>query len=289
MQLSSQPTWQEARDQLRKWREQNERKSEEVVDLWMKVLGSKTSKLGDEKWMILEQVAIASLDVHNYGIAEDTMTELKDRFPDSDRVRFLQVLRLQALQRYDEALKGLDKMVEKDHTNSLAYKQRITILKCQGKHVEAIKELSDYLNKFMSDQEAWSELCDMYLAESDYTRAAFCAEEMILHNPHSYFVHLRLADIRYTLGGIENVKYASSYYSQALKLNPECLRALFGLFLSASGLATNPRMVASEKKEYAKIASWAAKEISARYGEVPKSKENPGDLLEGLFGALQIQ
>jgi len=71
MQYSTAPSWQEAREKLRKWREQNERKSDEIVDLWMTSLGSKVSKAGDEKWMIIEQVAIAALDVHNYGVADD--------------------------------------------------------------------------------------------------------------------------------------------------------------------------------------------------------------------------
>ncbi|CAG7838158.1 unnamed protein product [Allacma fusca] len=289
MQYSTAPSWQEAREKLRKWREQNERKSDEIVDLWMTSLGSKVSKAGDEKWMIIEQVAIAALDVHNYGVADDLILKLKERFPDSDRVRFLQVLRLQALQRYDDALKGLDAMIQRDNTNSGAYKQKVAILKCQGKNTEAIKELADYLNKFMSDQEGWSELCDLYLAESDYARAAFCAEEMILHNPHNYFVHQRLADIRYTMGGIENTKFASSHYSQALKLNPESMRAYCGLFLSGSSLATNPRVPATEKREYSQIASWAAKEISTRYGENQPPSSNSAEMLEGLFGALQIQ
>jgi tetratricopeptide (TPR) repeat protein len=83
----------------------------------------------------------------------------------------------------------------------------------------------------MSDQEAWSELCDLYLTEGDYNRAAFCAEELILHTPHNFFVHQRLADIRYTMGGIENMKIAVSYYSQAHKLNRDSMRALCGLFL----------------------------------------------------------
>ena len=83
----------------------------------------------------------------------------------------------------------------------------------------------------MSDQEAWSELCDLYLSEAEYTRAVFCAEELILHNPHCYFVHQRVADIRYTMGGIENLKMAVSHYSHALKLNSDCMRALFGLLL----------------------------------------------------------
>lgn len=51
----------------------------------------------------------------------------------------------------------------------------------------------------MSDQEAWQELCSLYMAESEYVKAAFCMEEVLLHNPHSHLIHQRLAEIRYTM------------------------------------------------------------------------------------------
>lgn len=51
----------------------------------------------------------------------------------------------------------------------------------------------------MSDQEGWHELCSLYLAEGEYNKAAFCMEELLLHNPHSHLIHQRLADIRYTM------------------------------------------------------------------------------------------
>lgn len=51
----------------------------------------------------------------------------------------------------------------------------------------------------MSDQEAWHELCNLYLQEADFEKAVFCMEELLLHNPHSYLLHLRIADIRYTM------------------------------------------------------------------------------------------
>jgi len=194
------------------------------------------------------------------------------------------------LGRHEEALKGLDNMIARDPTNSAAYKRKISILKGQGKTVEAIKELSDYLHKFMSDQEGWSELCDLYLGEGDYARAVFCAEELILHTPHNFFVHQRLADIRYTMGGVENLKMAVSYYSQAFKLNSASLRALFGLFLAASNLSSNPRLTAPEKKDYAKVVSWTAKEISNRYaGSSVLEETKQMDMLENVFGNLQIQ
>lgn len=50
----------------------------------------------------------------------------------------------------------------------------------------------------MVDQEAWQELCDLYLGEQEYAKAAFCMEELILHNPHNHLFHQRLAEIKYT-------------------------------------------------------------------------------------------
>lgn len=83
----------------------------------------------------------------------------------------------------------------------------------------------------MSDQEAWHELSNCYLAEGEYARAVFCMEEVLLHNPHSHLIHQRLGEIRYTMGGLDNVELAKTYYLQAYKLNAKNLRVLYGLFL----------------------------------------------------------
>lgn len=40
---------------------------------------------------------------------------------------------------------------------------------------------------------------------------------------------LRYAEIRYTQGGYEHMEMAKSYYSHAVKLNPNNMRALYGL------------------------------------------------------------
>lgn len=47
----------------------------------------------------------------------------------------------------------------------------------------------------MSDHEAWMELADLYLAEQDYYKAAFCVEELILFNPHNHLYHQRYAEV----------------------------------------------------------------------------------------------
>ena len=50
----------------------------------------------------------------------------------------------------------------------------------------------------MSDGEAWHELSDLYLKVGEYSKAAFCVEELLLSNPHDAIYFTRYAEIRYT-------------------------------------------------------------------------------------------
>lgn len=59
----------------------------------------------------------------------------------------------------------------------------------------------------MSDVEAWQELCELYLQCQDYQKAVFCAEELLLHQPHSHLFQQKVADIRYTMVSYYIMKY----------------------------------------------------------------------------------
>lgn len=48
---------------------------------------------------------------------------------------------------------------------------------------------------YMADYEAWMELCDLYLHELDYQKAAYCMEEVIASNPHSHLYHQKYAEV----------------------------------------------------------------------------------------------
>jgi len=50
----------------------------------------------------------------------------------------------------------------------------------------------------MSDSEAWLELCDMYLQEHEYDKAAFCMEELLLCKPYNHLVHQKYAEVSET-------------------------------------------------------------------------------------------
>ncbi|XP_050482642.1 ER membrane protein complex subunit 2-like isoform X2 [Bombus huntii] len=272
---------------FRTWREDSERRSKDVVDLWESKLMAKIDQLGNEKYLVLEQVCIAALDCDRHSLAEYCIKILKREFPSSLRVHKYHAMHLEALEMYDEALEVLDSIIKRDETNAAPRKRRIAILKAKGRISEAIKELTEYLKKFMSDQEAWHELCELYLQEQEYSKAAFCMEELILHNPHSHLIYQRYAEIKYSQGGFENMELAKAYFCQAARLNPNNIRALYGLLLATNNIATSPKCPSSKKKDAIKLSEWAANQIEKQY-ESKVSDENI-KTLEGLLGQLQLE
>lgn len=64
-----------------------------------------------------------------------------------------------------------------------------------GNIADAIKSLNQYLEIYMADADAYAELADLYLSITDYKKAVFCVEELILHNPYNYLYHLKYADV----------------------------------------------------------------------------------------------
>uniref|UniRef100_A0A8C7TNF7 ER membrane protein complex subunit 2 n=1 Tax=Oncorhynchus mykiss TaxID=8022 RepID=A0A8C7TNF7_ONCMY len=255
----------EMRDKLRKWREDNHRNSEQIVDVGEELINEHASKLGDDIWIIYEQVMIAALDCSRDDLAWTCLQELKRQFPGSQRVKRLAGMRLEALEKYEDANKQYDSILQDDPTNTAARKRKISILKAQGKSAEAIRELNEYLEQFVGDQEAWHELSELYINEHDYGKAAFCLEELMMTNPHNHLYCEQYAEVKYTQGGLENLELSRKYFAQALKLNNRNMRALFGLYMSASHIAASPKVNATVKKANVKYATWATNQINRAY------------------------
>ncbi|XP_064597638.1 ER membrane protein complex subunit 2-like [Liolophura sinensis] len=270
--MASSSTWQEGRDYLRKMREDQVREGDMVVRIWEEILQDYSHKLGDELWVVYEQVCIASLDCRRFDLADACIEALTAKFPHSLRVRRLHGLFLEAQESYSEAQQVYASIREEDPANMFAKKREVAILRAEHKMPEAIKKLNEYLEEFVADFDAWLELCDMYTQEQDYEKAAFCVEELIMSSPNNHLYQQRYADIRYTQGGTENLEIARAYYSQSIKLNPNNMRALYGLLLSASTLASMNSKNASERQSNTKYAAWAAKQLKEKY-QTQQSRE----------------
>ncbi|XP_023323344.1 ER membrane protein complex subunit 2 [Eurytemora carolleeae] len=263
----------ERREELKKYREENSRRSDEIIEHWENGVRDNIDSIGDEQWMVLEQVCVAAMDNYRPDIVDQTLVRLLDKFGvDSLRVRRLFAMQHEMREEWTEALEILNTIIEGDESNSSARKRKVAIYRAQGDNSKAITELTKYLKIFMSDQEAWQELMDLYISEQDYHKASFCCEELLLHNPHNHLYHTRNGDIRYTIGGFEQLEIAKQFYSQAVKMAPSSMRALYGLILTSGQLAANPKCPQPKRKEHAKVAFWTSKQISARYGNVGSNR-----------------
>ncbi|XP_050677841.1 ER membrane protein complex subunit 2-A-like isoform X2 [Leptidea sinapis] len=230
----------------------------------------------NEKYLILEQLIMADLDCNYPMLAAKWIEMLDADFPDSLRVMKFKSMWYEAHDNYEQAFGILNKIIKADEINAPpALKRCIAITKAMGMTNEAITKLVEYLNQFMSDMEAWQELSELYLQVQEYSRAAFCIEELILHQPHNHLFHQRLADIRYTMGGVENMELAKTYYCQTLKLNPNNMRALLGLILAANNLLGHYKSSGSAKrKEVWKLCQWAQSEVTKRQREAQGSNDS---------------
>ncbi|CEF67171.1 ER membrane protein complex subunit 2 [Strongyloides ratti] len=224
-----------ARGLLRKWRTDQVRNSGPIIEMWEHVLSRAPSSLGDELWPILEQVCISAMDVARHDIVLDTIQRLDKKFPNSNRVRRLQAMRLESLGKFSEATYLYDNLIKADPT--------------KGDKTEAINTLNEHLKTYINDTEAWKQLSELYFSENDLLRGIHCLEELMLSNPHNPIYFRRLGEARYTLGGQENYEMAKKYFEYALEANPNCLRSSVGLMLVCNQLIQCKSLSASKKND----------------------------------------
>lgn len=253
-------------EKLRSFRENCVRDPDAIRELWPR-FDQIERKLGiEEKWTVIEQFCLAAIDLNDEEILETCLSRLNKQFPDSKRVKLLNVQAVyERVGDYEDALSHYNDMIEQDETNTGARKRKIAILVSQRRNAEAIKELCSYLKMFMNDQEAWKELCELYILEQDYQKAIFCMEELLLSNPISHIYNTRLAELYYTHGTHESLEQARSYYSQALRINESNVRALHGLHLTLKNLLSGNKLTAQQRKEHEKLNTWTKNQINSIY------------------------
>ncbi|EDV23588.1 uncharacterized protein TRIADDRAFT_28044 [Trichoplax adhaerens] len=257
--------WRSAMETLKKFREDNVRASDDVVELGEHLITNYRSKLGKEIWNIYEQVFIAALDCGREDLAEVCLEALQRQFPKSTRVYKLEAMALEATGNFKEAEEVYLKCLSRDKANAPARKRLVAIYKAIGDQASAIAHLNYYLESFMTDQEAWMELADLYISLMDYSKAAFCMEELILTSPYNHYYYQRCAEIYYTMNGIENIESARKYFAQSLKLNSKNMRSLYGFFMASSQLLQSQKISSKSKKDNSRYAAWASAQIMEKY------------------------
>ncbi|KAJ3806149.1 hypothetical protein EV368DRAFT_31065 [Lentinula lateritia] len=188
---------------LANYRAHNTRASQEVLEKGKLLLNSNAaSKLGDDAWAFLEQLALAAIDVAKFDVADECIRQLAAKFPESPRVDVLTGIRMEATQPPDTVLKFYEELLEADSSNAAIYKRQISVLIRTGKVEQAVLKLSDYLDTFYSDVEGWVELAELYSSCNQYTFATQALSHALLLAPQNPFYVLQFAETAYSADDI---------------------------------------------------------------------------------------
>jgi len=200
------------------------------------MLSKYSRKLGDDLWMVMEQVFFAACMVGHEEWRDYCLKALVRKWPNSHRVERLKGIYQESLADYTEAKKIYTKIIADKPEDTITRKRLIAMYKQRGKISEAIEQMNSYLETFSTDAEVWHELGELYMEAGSLSRAVFCFEELVLSNPRNIYFMLTYAELLYSVGDYE---LSRKYFCLACYLDGACLRALWGL------LAVN--MALSEK------------------------------------------
>ena len=269
-----------------------------------------------EVWAVAEQTAAAAIDAGAPLSAAPAVAAVRERFPDSRRADALAALFLEATRRFDDAAEVCEAAIEESPAESgVLSARRAAMAWGRGDAAEALRLVSEHLDVYQSDGEAWAQAGDWYVASGvggDAARAAFCYEEALLHAPTSAGAHARAADAFFSAADASgpsspsssakavSLEAARKHYGAAVALSGGggCSRALWGLVAceaaSSSSSSSSPspsKGGGKEKKQQANgrgepaenAAPLAAAALLKKYQqEAPDKVELVKAALEGL-------
>ncbi|KIS69132.1 uncharacterized protein UMAG_10629 [Mycosarcoma maydis] len=160
--------------------------------------GGLSSVSKEDLWSILEQVAIAAIEVARFDLAELCISRLSSRFANSQRVTSLQGMLLEGQAKSRDAIRLYESVLETEQTSLILSRRRIGAIKSTGDIKQTLHALNSHLDIFYNDPEAWQELAEVYATQSMYAQSAFALEELLLQVPQNGFFQLKYAETLYT-------------------------------------------------------------------------------------------
>jgi len=240
---------------------------EVIMEAGLKLLKNHKGKLGDEYYIVLEQIFYSALELEQHDIAHLALSRLREKFSDTAKTKKMNGIYHEAMGDVEEAERIYDHLLAENALNQDARKRKIALLRANGEYAKAVDELNAYLEDNMLDKEAWLELGDIYLEKLQYQKALFCYEQLCILAPKNMNYFLRCADISYTLGGLQYLTNARSYYSFILNFESDNVSALFGLLKACKAYEAIKKNDAKNKE----LMTFAAKALKAVY-----ERKNPG-------------
>ncbi|WWD08318.1 hypothetical protein V865_006429 [Kwoniella europaea PYCC6329] len=236
---------------LSRWRTIGARRSEEVIELGLKLL--KSGKVGDQEWALREQLAIAALDLGQIELSQEQIKLLHSKFPNSPRVKILDGLLLESQGRLEDAKAVYEGLLRVDETNVSAH-QRLISLTLSSSPTSAIPLLLKYLDTFYSDPSGWSLLSEQYCELGMYTQALDALGHLMSVQPWDEAAVRRAGEVAYTMGDYQlSLKHLlRSIEMQGTKEtnpNQRRTRTWWGIKLAVSRLLESPNSETTVPRE----------------------------------------
>uniref|UniRef100_A0A7S2WFV2 ER membrane protein complex subunit 2 n=1 Tax=Eucampia antarctica TaxID=49252 RepID=A0A7S2WFV2_9STRA len=251
------------------------------------------SKLEEnERLGALEQICIAALDIHESELAAKALDEIMACVGNgSRRFRRLLGLCLESSNDLSGAAEIYNDLLRENPSNMFCLKRKYCILRTLHKDEEAREALNDYLEKNGSDVGAWAEMAKFCAEVGDCTGAAFCYEEIVLACPLDSDVHCTLAEWYVTIGGKENLKLARKHMAQSLELNPNNLRAMYGLLNAANAYIQEVETKKSKKDDSndVDVAKELIKYASEKLSKVYKGTGKTSVTVQNVLKQMTLQ
>jgi tetratricopeptide (TPR) repeat protein len=89
-------------------------------------------------------------------------------------------------------------IIESTPEDHATLKRLISLYKNNNMVNDAIAMLNKYLEVNQVDEEAWNELCDMYLQRQNFSKAMYCFEELLSSNPLNFQYNIKYGEILYS-------------------------------------------------------------------------------------------
>jgi tetratricopeptide (TPR) repeat protein len=119
----------------------------------------------------------------------------------------------------DEAINIYRQVMEANSEEYGTYRRLAAFLRDSDLKDEAIETINSLLKVNMADTQAWFELSELFTSQMNYTKAAYCFEEILVMKPSNYLYNLKYAELLYSMGGGDNLLLARKYFSKAITLN----------------------------------------------------------------------
>ena len=192
----------------------------EHIENFLKIYNS---KLGMNAFMFKEKLLMLALELKRLERAKKLATEIASEFGRQSKTYLLigsfheadpKANPEKALTRYKSLM-----LANQNDTNSIKRYILSTKFITSFYNMQSyINSWNNYLKNYMNDQDAWNELADCYLVCNNYTKAFYCYEELLLHNPYNYRILNKLGDIQASTDSVDGFRTAIKFYCRSLNL-----------------------------------------------------------------------